>query len=70
MGASTVWNGRPRPFIPRRRIVLSSLSGRNYCGHKCWSVSLVLLGCSNFTFHGLYGWLTAYPTLPQPTVEA
>jgi hypothetical protein len=21
-------------------------------------------------FHGLYGWLTAYPTLPQPTVEA
>ena len=21
-------------------------------------------------YHGLYGWLTAYPTLPQPAVEA
>ena len=72
MGASTDRNDHGRSFIPqRRRIVLRPPEPRNYCGHKCWSVSLVFLSCSKFThFHSLYGWLTAYPTLPQPTVEA
>ena len=73
MGASTDWNGRDRPFIPLAAADCTAHPGPSqlYCGHKSWSVSLWLLGCSKHTlFHGLYGWLTAYPTLPQPTVEA
>src|SRR5215210_6158591 len=66
MGASTVRNGHAGPFIPRRRIVLTGPPSRNYCGHNCWSVSLVLLGCSTFTAFTA-STVGSLPTQPFPS---
>ena len=71
MGASTGMNDVIGSFIPKGAHSSESRAApQDRCGPGSCGVSLSPLELQQPNFHGLYGWLTAYPTLPQPTVEA